>query len=89
MLKEEQVDFVLATDINGGGATASGGSIQNAFGNPTVPTFMGLRVIVSDDIPTTGSGSSTEYSVFMFTNGAVVTGGKLQSEHKLTEISLH
>ena len=74
LVERRAVDFVLATDINGGGATASGGSIQNSFGSPTVPTFMGLRVIVSDDIPTTGSGSSTEYSVFMFTNGAVVTG---------------
>jgi hypothetical protein len=74
LVERRAVDFVLATDINGGGATASGGSIQNAFGSPTVPTFMGLRVIVSDDIPTTGSGSSTEYSVFMFTAGAVVTG---------------
>ena len=35
---------------------------------------MGLRVIVSDDIPTTGSGSSTEYSAFFFTQGAIVTG---------------
>ena len=35
---------------------------------------MGLRVIVSDDVPTTGSGSSTEYSTFFFTQGAVVTG---------------
>ncbi len=73
-VERRAVDFVLAGDVNGGGATASGGSIQNAFGSPTVPTFMGLRVIVSDDIPTTGSGSSTEYSVFMFQNGAVVTG---------------
>ena len=33
-----------------------------------------LRVIVSDDVPTTGSGASTEYSTFFFTQGAVVTG---------------
>ena len=35
---------------------------------------MGLNIIVSDDIPTTGTGSSTEYSVFMFAAGSVVTG---------------
>ena len=35
---------------------------------------MGLRVIVSDDIPTTGSGATTEYSCFFFTGGAIVTG---------------
>ena len=43
-------------------------------GTTSIPTFMGLRVIVSDDVPTTGSGSSTEYSTFFFTQGAVVTG---------------
>ena len=54
---------------------ATGGSTTRAFDGPnTVNTFMGLRVIVSDDIPTTGSGSSTEYSTFFFTQGAVVTG---------------
>ena len=74
LVERRAVDFVLATDVNGGGATASGGSIQNAFGNPNFGTFMGMNIIVSDDIPTTGSGASTEYSVFFFTSGAVVTG---------------
>ena len=74
LVERRAVDFVAATDINGGGATASGGSIQNAFGSPTVPTFMGLRVIVSDDVPTTGSGASTEYSTFAFTAGSVASG---------------
>ena len=37
---------------------------------------MGLRVIVSDDVQTTGSGASTEYAVYFMTQGAV--GG---SEH--------
>ena len=53
---------------------ATGGSTVRAFENPTVNTFMGLRVIVSDDIPTTGSGASTEYASFMFGAGAVFTG---------------
>ena len=54
---------------------ATGGSTVRAFDGPTaVNTFMGLNVIVSDDVPTTGSGSSTEYSTFFFTQGAVVTG---------------
>ena len=54
LVERRAVDFVLY-DNTGGGCRATGGStIQNAFGNPTVPTFMGLRVIVSDDIPTTG-----------------------------------
>ena len=55
------------------GATA--GSTAGAFaGSAQVGAFMGLNVIVSDDIPTTGSGASTEYSCFFFANGSVVTG---------------
>jgi len=74
LMERNAVDFVAATDINGGGATASGGTFQGAFQNPNFGSFMGLNVIVSDDIPTTGTGSSTEYSVFMFAAGSVVTG---------------
>ena len=60
----------------GAGATASGGSIAPAYasGNNTVPTYCGLRVIVSDDVSTTGSGASTEYSTYFFTPGAVASG---------------
>ena len=69
------VDYVLASDGNGGSATASGGSIAGAYGGDnTVPTYCGLRVIVSDDVSTAGSGSSTEYSTYFFTAGAVASG---------------
>ena len=77
LVERRAVDFVVAGDANGGAATASGGSIAGAFGNPSVPTFMGLRVIVSDDVTTTGSGASTEYSTFFFTQGAVASGEQL------------
>jgi len=77
LVERKAVDYVLATDASGGGATASGGSIAPAYGNPTVPTYMGLRVIVSDDVPTTGSGSSTEYGTFFFTGGAVASGEQM------------
>ena len=54
---------------------ATGGSTTRALmALMLLETFGGLRIIVSDDIPTTGSGSSTEYSTFFFTQGAVVTG---------------
>ena len=54
---------------------ATGGSTVRAFDGPNVvETFGGLRIIVSDDVPTTGSGASTEFSTFFFTEGAVVTG---------------
>ena len=62
-------------DNNGDADTAAtSGTTANAFGSPSVPTFMGLRVIVSDDVPTTGSGSSTEYSTFAFSAGALASG---------------
>ena len=75
LVERKMVDYVLATDGNGGSATASGGSIAGAYGgNDTVPTYCGLRVIVSDDVTTTGSGSSKEYSTYFFTQGAVASG---------------
>ena len=71
LVERRAVDFVLAADT-AAGATASGGSIAGAFdGNVQVPSFMGLRVIVSDDVQTTGSGASTEYAVYFMTQGAV------------------
>jgi len=77
LVERRAVDYVLATDSSGGSATASGGSIVQAFGSPTVSTFMGLRVIVSDDVNTNGSGSSTEYATYFFTEGAIGSGEQL------------
>jgi len=77
LVERRAVDYVLATDSNGGSATASGGSIAQAFGSPTVPTFMGLRVIVSDDVNTNGTGASTEYATYFFTEGAIGSGEQL------------
>jgi len=75
LVERKMVDYVLASDGNGGSATASGGTIAPAYGGDnTVPTYCGLRVIVSDDVSTTGSGSSTEYSTYFFTQGAVASG---------------
>ena len=75
LVERKMVDYVLASDGNGGSATASGGTIAPAYGGDgTVPTYCGLRVIVSDDVSTTGSGSSTGYSTYFFTQGAVASG---------------
>jgi len=53
---------------------AFGGSIQNAYaGNNSVPTYMGLRVIVSDDLTPT----STNYPVYFFTAGAIASGEQM------------
>ena len=73
LLERNAIDRIYDDGGNADTAAASG-STTRAFDNPSFGSFMGLRVIVSDDIPTTGSGSSTEYSTFFFTQGAVVTG---------------
>tara|TARA_Y100000004_G_scaffold59041_1_gene65665 strand:+ start:11083 stop:12111 length:1029 start_codon:yes stop_codon:yes gene_type:complete len=75
LVERRLVDYVLASDGNGGSATASGGSISGAYAGPDqVPTYCGLRVIVSDDVQTAGSGASTEYATYFFTQGAVASG---------------
>ena len=38
---------------------------------------MGLRVIVSADVQTAGSGSSTEYASYLFTQGAIGSGEQM------------
>ncbi len=90
LVERRAVDFVAAGDT-AGGATASGGSIAGAFGNPTVPVFMGMRVVVSDDVQTTGSGASTEYAVYFMTQGAVggseVTALRTETDRDILSLS--
>ena len=76
-LKERRaLDFVY--DNNGQpDGSATQGSLANAFGDVAIPTFMGMRVIVSADVQTAGSGSSTEYASYMFTQGAIGSGEQL------------
>ena len=57
--------------------SADSGSTAPAFGSVQVPTFMGLRVIVSADVQTANSGASTEYATYLFTQGAVGSGEQL------------
>jgi hypothetical protein len=79
LVERRAIDYVTETDARLTSSVTDfvGGSIANAYGNPTVPTYMGLRVIVSDDVQTDGSGSSTEYATYFFTQGAVASGEQL------------
>ena len=81
LVERRAIDYVTATDARqtglGTAEDAFGGTIQNAFGEVSVPTFMGLRVIVSDDVQTTGSGSGTEYATYFFVQGAVASGEQM------------
>jgi hypothetical protein len=80
------VDYVSAADAGVTASTIAAGSITglNAFGGSVagaflesaarVPFFSGARVIVSDDVLTSGSGSSTKYATYFFAPGAIGTG---------------
>ena len=65
------IDLILSVD------SLTDGSTANAFGNVSVPTFMGLRVIVSDDVQQSGSSPNKKFAVYFFTEGAVAAGEQL------------
>jgi hypothetical protein len=77
LVERKAIDYVSASDARATADTAMpdafGGSIAAAYGNPTVPTYMGLRVIVSDDIAPT----STDYPIYFFTQGAIASGEQM------------
>jgi len=79
LVERKAIDYVTETDARLTSSVTDfvGGSIAGAYGSPTVPTYMGLRVIVSDDVQTDGSGSSTEYATYFFTQGAVASGEQM------------
>jgi len=79
LVERRSIDYVTAAEAR---ATALGttqdafaGSVAPAYTNDaSVPFYMGMRVIVSDDLPTSGSGSATKYGTFFFTPGSVASG---------------
>jgi hypothetical protein len=77
LVERRAIDYVSTAEARGTSTTQSGGSMVAAYGNPSVPTYMGLRVIVSDDVQTEGSGASTEYATYFFTEGAVASGEQM------------
>jgi hypothetical protein len=78
LVERKAIDYVSTADARGTTTTQSGGSLVAAYGGEvSVPTYMGLRVIVSDDVQTDGSGSSTEYATYFFTQGAVASGEQM------------
>ena len=78
LVERRAIDYVSTAEARGSTTTQSGGSMVAAYGGEVnVPTYMGLRVIVSDDVQTDGSGASTEYATYFFTQGAVASGEQL------------
>jgi hypothetical protein len=78
LVERKAIDYVATTDARGTTTTQSGGSLVAAYGGSVeVPTYCGLRVIVSDDVQTEGSGSTTEYATYFFTQGAIASGEQM------------
>jgi len=81
LVERKAIDYVTNTEARLGtpatGAStinAVGGSIAAAYGTDyQVPFYLGMRVIVSDDLAPT----STNYPVYFFTAGAIASGEQL------------
>jgi len=81
LVERKAIDYItntearLSTAATGASSiNAIAGSIASAYaGDNSVPTFMGLRVIVSDDLAPT----STNYPVYFFTAGAIASGEQM------------
>ena len=78
LVERKAIDYVATTDARGTTTTQSGGSLVAAYGGSVdVPTYCGLRVIVSDDVQTEGTGATTEYATYFFTQGAIASGEQM------------
>jgi len=76
LVERRAIDFIYDNAGQPDGS-ATQGSTANAFGQVSVPTFMGLRVIVSDDVQQSGSSPNKKFAVYFFTEGAVASGEQL------------
>ena len=82
LVERKLIDYVLASDVTSGGSQTTveaGGTIAAAYGGDgTVPTYCGLRVIISDDVPVSTVGQAenadTIYGSYFFTQGAIGSG---------------
>jgi len=78
LVERKAIDYVSSNEARGLSTTQSGGSLVAAYGGSVdVPTYCGLRVIVSDDVQTDGTGSTTEYATYFFTQGAIASGEQM------------
>ena len=79
LIERKAIDYVTNSEARGGGTVTAtpdpvfAGSIGGAYENPTLAQYMGLRVIVSDDLAPT----STNYPVYFFTAGAIGSGEQM------------
>jgi hypothetical protein len=81
LVERRAIDYVTAAEArqtaDAAMPDAFGGTIAGAFGDPRVPTFMGLRVIVSDDVQVDGTSPNQEFATYFFTQGAIASGEQM------------
>lgn len=74
LVQRRAIDFVYKPDGTKQDADKiAGGSTAQAFGDVNVPTYMGLRVVVSDDVDV-DKASPARFGTYFFTEGAVGSG---------------
>jgi hypothetical protein len=77
LVERRAIDYVTAAEArqtaDAAMPDAFGGSVAGSFGEVNVPTYMGMRVLVSDDVNTNG----TEYASYLFTPGAMASGSQM------------
>ena len=79
LVERRAIDYVTAAEARqtalGTAEDAFGGSVAAAYtAESGIPYYMGMRVLVSDDVQTSGSGGSKKYATYFFTPGAVASG---------------
>jgi hypothetical protein len=79
LVERRAIDYVTAAEARqtalGTAEDAFGGSVSGAYtADASVPFYMGMRCIISDDVQTSGSGGSKKYATYFFTPGAVASG---------------
>ena len=74
LYERKAIDFV-SNEVGSPSGDAASGSISGAYSSTiNVPYFMGMRLIVSDDVQTSGTGASTKFAAYFFTQGSVGSG---------------
>ena len=80
LVERKAIDYVTNDEAHGGGTVATtgiapvfSGSMAGAYtNNATVPFYMGMQVLVSDDVNNDG----TQYASYLFTPGALASGNQ-------------
>jgi hypothetical protein len=82
LVERKAIDYVSAADVrvtpDSTMPDAFGGSIAEAYvSDASVPFYMGMRVIISDDVQESGSSPSKKFATYFFTQGAIASGEQM------------